>query len=94
MRNAGLFLALALVAGACGPLAAPNTTTPAPASGPAVVTDDPPAPGDAVVARVDFVQDGDSLRVTIDGQEERIRLIGINTPERDECFGSEAKRHT
>ena len=93
MSKAGLLLAIALISSACGPFATADTTGPATTPGPesAVATDDPPAPSDAVVARVDFVQDGDSLRVTIGGQEERIRLIGINTPERDECFGSEAR---
>ena len=36
------------------------------------------------------VQDGDSLLVDIGGREERVRLIGINAPERDECFGPES----
>jgi micrococcal nuclease len=36
------------------------------------------------------VQDGDSLLVDIGGREERVRLIGVNAPERDECFGPAA----
>jgi len=36
------------------------------------------------------VSDGDSLVVSLDGEDERVRLIGVNTPESDECFGSEA----
>ena len=36
------------------------------------------------------VQDGDSLVVDIGGRQERVRLIGINAPERDECFGPES----
>lgn len=44
--------------------------------------------------------DGDTIDVLIDGREERIRLIGIDTPEsvdRDqpvECFGREASAFT
>lgn len=43
------------------------------------------------------VTDGDTLHVDIDGRDERVRLIGINTPETvdpridAECFGKEAK---
>ena len=37
------------------------------------------------------VIDGDTLDVALDGQIERLRLIGIDTPERDECYYQEAK---
>jgi micrococcal nuclease len=53
------------------------------------------APG---TARVISVIDGDTVDVSIDGKVERIRLIGINTPETKdprrpkECFGEEASR--
>jgi micrococcal nuclease len=36
------------------------------------------------------VTDGDTLVVAVEGREEDVRLIGINTPERDECFFAEA----
>ncbi len=51
-------------------------------------------------AVVEDIVDGDTIDVTIDGNEERIRLIGIDTPEtkkRDspiECFGPEASAFT
>jgi micrococcal nuclease len=60
-----------------------------PSSAPEFATPQPPP--DARSAQVVFVQDGDSIRVEIDGQEERVRLIGINTPEQGECFGDEAR---
>jgi endonuclease YncB( thermonuclease family) len=41
-------------------------------------------------ASVIDVQDGDSLLVDIDGTQERVRLIGVNAPEHDECFGPES----
>ncbi len=37
------------------------------------------------------VLDGDSLVVDRAGSEIEVRLLGINTPERDECFDQEAK---
>jgi micrococcal nuclease len=47
-------------------------------------------------AVVELVVDGDTIDVTIDGDTERVRLIGIDTPETKkpdtpvECFGPEA----
>ena len=38
------------------------------------------------LARVVTVIDGDTVDVVVDGVAERVRLIGINTPERGECF--------
>ncbi len=54
-------------------------------------------PGQAVVQRV---VDGDTIVVHIGGRDERVRLIGIDTPESVdprqpvECFGKEASAHT
>lgn len=51
-------------------------------------------------AVVDFVIDGDTIDVILDSGEERVRLIGIDTPEegRDgepsECFADEATAFT
>lgn len=51
-------------------------------------------------ATIDYVVDGDTVDVVIDGREERIRLIGIDTPETKrpdtdiECFGPEASAFT
>lgn len=58
--------------------------------------DAPPA-GAAVVTRV---VDGDTLHVRLAGRTERVRLIGIDTPESVkprtpvECFAKEAAAHT
>lgn len=36
------------------------------------------------------VVDGDTVHVLVDGVDETVRIVGINTPETDECWGSEA----
>lgn len=41
---------------------------------------------------VEHVDDGDSLIVSIDGRDERVRLIGINAPEQGECLGDVARQ--
>lgn len=57
-------------------------------------------PGDLPSARVINVVDGDTVDVLIDGREERVRLIGIDTPESVapsrpvECYGREASTFT
>jgi endonuclease YncB( thermonuclease family) len=57
-------------------------------------------PDESGAATVVEVVDGDTLVVDIDGREETIRLIGVDTPETvhptepDECFGEQASHHT
>lgn len=64
----------------------------------------PPRPSDsaetdAPVARVTSVVDGDTIDVVLGGTTERVRLIGIDTPETVdddrpvECFGPEASAY-
>ena len=79
---------LALGVGACRP------ATPSPASpGPAATYT--PGPG-AVRAPVVRAVDGDTIIVRLDGREQRVRYIGVNTPEsvdprrEVQCFGKEA----
>jgi micrococcal nuclease len=66
---------------------------------------DPPAAGDAVKvipATVTSIADGDTLHVKINGREEKVRLIGVNTPEiahpdlgiKEEPYGKEAAAYT
>jgi micrococcal nuclease len=62
-------------------------------------TTGPPAPA-AGVAVVSGVIDGDTIAVAIQGREETVRLLGIDTPEIHvdtgvpECFGPEASEFT
>jgi micrococcal nuclease len=57
----------------------------------------PPADGTATVTGV---VDGDTIDVRIGGRDERVRLIGVDTPETKkpnspvECFGPEASEYT
>lgn len=52
----------------------------------------PEPDGDTAAGSVELVEtiDGDTFDVRIDGTVERVRLIGMNTPERGECLASEA----
>jgi endonuclease YncB( thermonuclease family) len=41
--------------------------------------------------RIDTVLDGDSVRIVLDGVSTEIRLLGINAPERNECWADESR---
>lgn len=53
----------------------------------------PPSPPAAAGAQATVTRlfDGDSMLVLVDGEEDEVRLIGINAPEGDECHGDEAR---
>jgi micrococcal nuclease len=42
-------------------------------------------------ATLGYVFDGDSIEVKIDGETAEVRLIGVNAPEGDECFGDRSR---
>jgi len=60
---------------------------------------DPPGPTGTTPVRLVKVTDGDTIRILHRGRKERIRLIGIDSPEvqwyggSGECFGVEAARY-
>lgn len=76
-------ITLTLVLAACTPSQTAATSAPAPGS--------PDAPPGAVPITLDFVLDGDSIRAIVDGETTEIRLLGINAPERDECWSVESR---
>jgi micrococcal nuclease len=81
VRVARSIVALAMVATGCSS----DTGRASPAAGP-----------DGNLASISKVTDGDTIRVIFQGHDERVRLIGIDTPEvpwyggQGECFGVEA----
>lgn len=67
-----------------------TTTTPAARDAPRPAPGGPPTTDRARGRRVIRVVDGDTLDVAVVGREERVRLLGINAPEADECLGGRA----
>ncbi len=86
-RGPFIIVGVLAIAGCNAVTAAPTTTT--------------SAPGEVEAnAVVEFVIDGDTVDVVIEGRSVRVRLIGIDTPETKkpetpvECFGPEATAFT
>ncbi|MGY6498327.1 MAG: thermonuclease family protein [Microcella sp.] len=73
--------------GGGAPGSAGPSATAAPEPAPA-----PEAPSERPTGVVASITDGDTLRLVVDGDELRVRLIGIDTPELrgSECFADEA----
>lgn len=98
-----LVMAILLAAGACStgssipttdaPVATTSAVTTSPVTTSAVTTSpvgegvSPPGVPATVVAALD----GDSIAVVVAGQEDELRLLGINAPEPGECFADEAR---
>ena len=53
-----------------------------------------PCQASAFEARVTGIMDGDTIEVLKDRKSVRIRLFGIDCPERDQDFGSKARKFT
>lgn len=88
MRANSLLLAALLLAG-CTPAPDSSSTSPGPATDTGAQTAATSPAG--TTAEVVHVFDGDSLLVSIDGEEAEIRLLGINAPEGTECHGDDAR---
>ena len=67
-----------------------TTTTLPGSSGSTTTTATLPPEEERVSGVVTSVTDGDTVTMTIDGVETQVRLLGINAPELDECWGPEA----
>lgn len=67
-----------------------TTSTTLPAGQVSSTTVTLPPVEEQVIGRVVSITDGDTVRATVDGQSVEIRLLGINAPEIDECWGPEA----
>jgi endonuclease YncB( thermonuclease family) len=50
----------------------------------------PPPAADLLIGNAPRVVDGDTLRVTIDSEERRVRILGIDTPEAGDCGHDES----
>jgi len=99
-----VFMALSIAAASCAtaspPAATPGITTNTVASGKTAPATLPSSNTLFPNATVERVVDGDTIIVHINGKRERVRLIGIDTPESVDqnrpvqCFGHEASAHT
>ena len=99
MRRSILFIPLLLL-GACGDDRSSDTTAPASSTTTPTGVENtlPDQDGESLEpnATIERVVDGDTIVVEVGGQIERVRLIGIDTPESvaedrpDQCFGVES----
>ena len=53
-----------------------------------------PSQGAEFRAKVIGIVDGDTIEVLHNGRLERVRLVGIDAPERNQAFGSRARQFT
>ncbi len=90
-RPIPLFAASLLAAACTSTTTTPATVTTSPLE-PAAVSATLPAMPEGEPIEVTAVLDGDSLEAVVNGATEQIRLLGINTPERNECWSDQARQ--
>jgi len=81
-------LVLLLAASACADTLDPSNAAVTETTAASSSLTPPPA---GTEATLQYVFDGDSIEVDVDGRTEEVRLLGINAPEGDECFGDESR---
>jgi len=83
--------------GGCSVTPHPNIQLPDPSTSGSPLESSPPTDADNRLTQVNVARivDGDTVRVTMpDGSEERVRFIGVDTPERARPFFEEATDYT
>lgn len=86
--DTGLRARIAVAGAAIALAGCTSTIDPASTSGPAAITPDEPG----LEVTIEHVPDGDSFRASSPTEGDlEIRLLGINTPEGDECLGEQAR---
>ncbi len=96
LRTVTAILSLAIILGACtsGPSIGTDgssETTLSGESSPSTTEVTLPPAEEVVRGTVDGVIDGDTIQAVVDGRRIDIRLIGIDAPEGDECYGNESR---
>lgn len=95
-RLTAIVSSLMILMGACtsGPsIDTIDDASSVPSSDPSTTTTEVTLPAAEAVERgtVDGVVDGDTLQAIVDGQRIEIRLIGVNAPDAEDCYGAEAR---
>lgn len=93
---AATLICLAIGLGACtsGPEIEPTedlTTLPAGETSSSTTQVTLPPSEEVERGTVDGVVDGDTLQAVVNGERVEIRLIGVNAPDADDCYGAEAR---
>ena len=86
-RIVAVAVSLVLIAAACSEPTEVAGTEPTAISKTVATVANP----DGTSATLGYVFDGDSIEAQIDGDVVEVRLIGINAPEGDECFGDRSR---
>jgi endonuclease YncB( thermonuclease family) len=96
MRSIAAAACLALMLAACtsGPEidAIDDSTSVAPGETSATTTEVTLPPSEEIErGTVDGVVDGDTIQAVVNGRQIEIRLIGVNAPDAEDCYGAEAR---